>query len=114
MKCNRLIALVKNWYIQVQNEAMAPARMVEFMTKHIAKCEVCIDDPDIREESRKIKDIVLPPSKVPKLAEPEEEDTDEAYSPEETGNYIYTEDQDDTDDQDDEAESDENDMNYTD
>jgi hypothetical protein len=69
MKCNRLIVLVKNWYLQVQDEAMAPARMVEFMTKHIATCEVCAEDPDVRAEAKKIRDIVLPASKVPKLAE---------------------------------------------
>jgi hypothetical protein len=107
MKCNRLIALVKNWYIQVQNEAMAPARMVEFMTKHIAKCEVCIEDPDIREESTKIRDIVLPPSKVPKPAEPEEDESEE-YPPDETENYVYT------DEPDDDSDTDENEMTDTD
>jgi hypothetical protein len=105
MQCNRLIALVKNWYIQVQNEAMAPARMVEFMTKHIATCEVCVEDPDIREESNKIRDIVLPPSKVPKPAEPEEEEDErEEYPPEETENYVYT------DEQDEDSDADENDI----
>jgi len=65
MKCNRLIILVKNWYLHVQDEAMAPARMVEFMTKHIATCEVCAEDPDVRAEAEKIREIVLPASKVP-------------------------------------------------
>lgn len=69
MKCNRLIVLVKNWYLHVQDEAMAPARMVEFMTKHIATCEVCAEDPDVRAEAEKIREIVLPASKVPKRAE---------------------------------------------
>ena len=66
MKCERLISLVKNWYIKVQEEAMAPARMVAFMEKHISQCEVCLADPDVRGESDKIREIVLPPSKVPK------------------------------------------------
>jgi len=70
MKCNRLIILVKNWYLHVQDEAMAPARMVEFMTKHIATCEVCAEDPDVRAEAEKIREIVLPASKVPKRMEP--------------------------------------------
>ena len=66
MKCERLISLVKNWYLKVQEEAMAPARMVAFMEKHIAHCEVCLADPDVKREVEKIREIVLPPSKVPK------------------------------------------------
>ena len=68
MKCDRLIVLVKNWYLQVQDEAMAPARMVEFMTKHIATCDVCAEDPDVTAEAEKIRGIVLPASKAPKAA----------------------------------------------
>ena len=66
MKCNRLISLVKNWYLKVQEEAMAPARMVAFMEKHISQCEECLEDPDVKQEAAKIREIVLPPSKVPK------------------------------------------------
>ena len=66
MKCERLISLVKNWYVKVQEEAMAPARMVAFMEKHISQCEVCLADPDVKQEAAKIREIVLPPSKVPK------------------------------------------------
>jgi len=66
MKCNRLISLVKNWYLKVQEEAMAPARMVAFMEKHISQCAECLADPDVRQEADKIREIVLPPSKVPK------------------------------------------------
>ena len=66
MKCDRLISLVKNWYLKVQEEAMAPARMVAFMEQHISQCEECLDDPDVRQEADKIREIVLPPSKVPK------------------------------------------------
>jgi hypothetical protein len=66
MKCNRLLTLVKNWYLKVQEEAMAPARMVAFMEQHISQCEECLADPDVKEEAEKIREIVLPPSKVPK------------------------------------------------
>ncbi|MGW8288057.1 MAG: hypothetical protein ACWGOD_07415 [Desulfobulbales bacterium] len=66
MKCERLISLIKNWYVKVQEEAMAPARMVAFMEKHISQCEECLEDPDVRQEVEKIREIVLPPSKVPK------------------------------------------------
>src|SRR5210317_2641549 len=66
MKCNRLISLIKNWYLKVQEEAMAPARMVAFMEKHISQCEECLADPEVKQEADKIREIVLPPSKVPK------------------------------------------------
>ena len=66
MKCNRLISLVKNWYLKVQEEAMAPARMVAFIEQHISQCEECLADPDVKAEAEKIREIVLPPSKVPK------------------------------------------------
>lgn len=66
MKCERLISLIKNWYVKVQEEAMAPARMVAFMEKHISQCEECLEDPDVRQEVEKIREIVLPPSKVTK------------------------------------------------
>jgi hypothetical protein len=66
MKCDRLISLVKNWYLKVQEEAMAPARMVAFMEKHIDQCEICLADSDVKEEADKIREIVLPPSKAPK------------------------------------------------
>ncbi len=70
MKCNRLITLLKNWYVQVQDESMAPARMIDFMAKHMAGCEECLADPDIKEEAEKIKEHILPPPKVPKSKEP--------------------------------------------
>ena len=66
MKCDRLIYLVKNWYLKVQEEAMAPARMVAFIEQHISQCEECLADPDVKAEAEKIREIVLPPSKVPK------------------------------------------------
>jgi hypothetical protein len=66
MKCDRLISLVKSWYMKVQEEAMAPARMVAFMEKHISQCEDCLADPDVKQEAEKIREIVLPPSKIPK------------------------------------------------
>jgi len=66
MKCNRLISLIKNWYLKVQEESMAPARMVAFMEKHISQCEECLADPDVKQEAAKIREIVLPPSKIPK------------------------------------------------
>ena len=66
MKCNRLLSLVKNWYLKVQEEAMAPARMVAFIEQHISQCEECLADPDVKDEAERIREIVLPPAKVPK------------------------------------------------
>ena len=79
MKCDHLISLIKNWYLRVQEEAMAPARMVTFMEKHISQCEECLADPDLSQEVDKIKEIVLPPSKTPKpkVARVPKEDVDE-------------------------------------
>jgi len=73
MKCERLIKLIKNWYIQVQDEAMAPARMVDFMRSHLADCPVCKSDLGVDSEVKKIIEIVLPPTKVPKAVRKEDE-----------------------------------------
>lgn len=66
MQCERLIKLTKSWYLSVKDETMAPARMVAFMKQHIAECEICLSDPDVKEEIEKITEIVLPESKIPK------------------------------------------------
>ena len=106
MKCNRLISLVKNWYLKVQEEAMAPARMVAFMEKHISQCEVCLADPDVKQEADKIREIVLPPSKIPKpkavRAPKEDAEDDEELEEDETPE----EDEDDETATDDESEDD--------
>ena len=101
MKCDRLISLVKNWYMKVQEEAMAPARMVAFMEQHIAHCEECLDDPDVKQEAEKIREIVLPPSKVPKpkvirapKAESSEKSEEMAASDDEAEEDVETEDDD--------------------
>jgi len=73
MECGRLNKLVRSWYIEVQNEALAPARMVEFMNTHIMDCDVCLTDPDVRYEVKKITEIVLPPSKMTKQPKPHNE-----------------------------------------
>lgn len=111
MKCNRLISLIKNWYVKVQEEAMAPARMVAFMEKHISQCEECLADPDVKREVEKIREIVLPPSKVPKpkviRATKEVVDgEDEDYEDEEDET---SEDEDDEEDADDDEEDDDED-----
>jgi hypothetical protein len=64
MECDRFKKLVKSWYVQVQNEALAPARMVTLMKQHVADCRMCLLDPGVRQEVEKITEIILPPSKV--------------------------------------------------
>lgn len=80
MECERLVKLVKSWYLQVKDEALAPARMVAFMEKHVAECPVCMVDDGVRQEVDRITRIVLPPSKMPKpktVGEEEEKEPEE-------------------------------------
>jgi len=80
MQCERLIKMIKSWYLHVREETMAPARMVSFIEEHAISCEVCRQDPDLKEEIAKITELVLPESKIPKAirqksnVEDEEED----------------------------------------
>lgn len=93
MQCERLIQMIKSWYIHVREETMAPARMVSFMEQHVETCDICLRDPDVKEEIAKITEMVLPESKIPKAvrqqnqaaeeanaAEDEEEDQDDSES----------------------------------
>ncbi len=58
---------------------MAPARMISFMEQHVADCEICLGDSDLKEEMVRIREIVLPESKVPKAVrmQQEQEEQDE-------------------------------------
>lgn len=66
MQCERLINMIKSWYIHVREETMAPARMVGFIEEHAESCDVCLGDPDLKEEIAKITELILPESKIPK------------------------------------------------
>ena len=50
MQCNRLIFLVKNWYMKVQEEAMAPARMVPPSKMLKAKVPRAPGEEDLEED----------------------------------------------------------------
>lgn len=100
MECDRLQRLVKNWYGQVQEEAMAPARMVSFMEGHIAQCQVCSEDPMARRMVDKITSHILPPSKV----KPADDGRKEEKPEEETAEENDDDDDDDDDEMDDEDE----------
>jgi len=75
MECERLTKLIKSWYIQVKEEALAPARMVEFMRAHLAGCPICLSDPAVESEVKRIIEMVLPAAKIPKTV-PKEEGVD--------------------------------------
>ncbi len=102
MECERLVKLVKSWYLQVKDEALAPARMVVFMEKHVAECPVCMVDDGVRQEIDRITRIVLPPSKMPKPKTADDEEEDEPVAEEEEST-------DDTDEESEEVEDGEDD-----
>ena len=100
MQCERLIKLIKTWYVNVRDETMAPARMISFIEQHVATCNVCQKDPDIHDEIAKITEIVLPESKIPKAIRSSQSDEDEDEDDLEDED-ILDEDEDDEEDEDD-------------
>jgi hypothetical protein len=45
---------------------MAPARMMQFIDQHIKDCTICQEDPDLSQEVERIRELVLPESKLPR------------------------------------------------
>lgn len=87
MQCERLIKMIKSWYLHVREETMAPARMVSFIEEHAVSCDICRLDPDLKEEISKITELILPESKIPKAVrqktiEEEEVASEEDETPE--------------------------------
>ena len=68
MECERFKRLLKSWYIQVQNESLAPARMVDFMENHVTDCPVCLMDPEAKKDIAKIITLILPQDKLRQTA----------------------------------------------
>jgi hypothetical protein len=66
MECNQLERLIKEWYLHVKEETMAPARMMQFVDDHVRNCEICQQEPGLHLEIEKIREFVLPESKIPK------------------------------------------------
>jgi len=93
MQCTHLIRLMKDWYLHVKEETMAPARMMQFAERHIVQCEVCRQDSGLAEEIERIRDFVLPEAKIPKAERDEEEATPE-ISPDEEEEIERDEDED--------------------
>lgn len=81
---------------------MAPARMVSFMEQHAATCEVCLRDPDLKDEIAKIAELVLPESKIPKAIRQTSLD-DEEIEPDDDS-FLDVEEEDENLDEDSEAE----------
>ncbi len=66
MQCNQLIRLAKDWYTHVKQETMAPARMMQFVDQHIKDCAICQKDPGLPQQVEKIREHILPDSKLPR------------------------------------------------
>jgi len=77
MQCERLIKQIKTWYLHVQNETMAPARMISFIENHVNECHICQGDPELQDEISKITKIILPESMIPKAVRLQQEDSEE-------------------------------------
>ena len=80
MQCERLIKMIKSWYLHVREETMAPARMISFIKEHAASCDICRLDPDLKDEIAKITELVLPESKIPKAVRLKNSDDDDIDS----------------------------------
>lgn len=104
MECERFKKLLKSWYIQVQEEALAPARMVHFMESHLVECPVCMMDPEARKDVKKIITLVLPQDKlqVASRSSRKSETSDAVVADEELDEEVSTGDDDVEDDSDDE------------
>ncbi|KJS03137.1 MAG: hypothetical protein VR65_02565 [Desulfobulbaceae bacterium BRH_c16a] len=103
MQCERLLKMIKSWYLSVRQETMAPARMVSFMEQHAATCEVCLRDPDLPDEIAKITELVLPESKIPKAVR--QSSLDDEMEPEDDS-FVDSEEEDENLDEDLEEEED--------
>ncbi len=64
MQCQRLKKLARDWYQKVKEDALAPARMMELIDRHVKQCVVCQTDPDLPEEIEKIREFIHAPQPV--------------------------------------------------
>lgn len=86
MECDRLINLIKEWYICVKQETMAHVRMMQFIDKHIKECETCRNELGLQEEIEKIREYILPESLLTKSEPGTDEDLTPEISPDENEN----------------------------
>ena len=89
MECEQLVRLIKEWYLQVRQETMAPARMMRFVDQHVKNCPVCAKDLLLPEEIEKVREIVHPEAKIISPAQEvdnvEDEEFEERQDDEEFG-----------------------------
>jgi hypothetical protein len=108
MECEQLIRLIKDWYTRVKQETMAPARMMQFVDQHVKGCRACQADLLLSDEVEKIREFVLPESKIPKAIRSSDDSSTPEISPDDD-DEIDEEDEfsDDSDDEDEEDEDEE-------
>lgn len=56
---------------------MAPARMMQFVDQHVKGCRICQADLLLPDEVEKIREFVLPESKIPKAVRSSDDSTPE-------------------------------------
>ena len=78
MQCRRLKDLARDWFQKVREDALAPARMMEFIHRHIRNCPVCQNDPDLPQEVEKIREFIRAPEVTSTVTETSEEFEEEA------------------------------------
>jgi hypothetical protein len=99
MQCDRLIKQIKIWYSHVQNETMAPARMINFIENHASQCDICLADPDLHQEIARITEIILPESKIPKAVRLQQELAEEESDIEDEENGEESEEEEETEEE---------------
>jgi hypothetical protein len=62
---------------------MAPARMMQFIEQHIKGCKVCQADLLLPDEVEKIREFILPESKIPKAVRSADDSSTPDISPDE-------------------------------
>ncbi|WP_028581847.1 hypothetical protein [Desulfogranum japonicum] len=86
---------------------MAPARMMQFVDQHVKECEICQSEEGLAEEIEKIREFIVPESKIPKAVRDQDDRPTPEISPDED-----EEDEDDMDDDEDDEDEDEDDEDY--
>ena len=66
---------------------MAPARMMQFVDQHVKNCPVCQSDLLLPDEVEKIREFVLPESKIPKAARSLDDSSTPEISPDDEEDF---------------------------
>ena len=68
MQCKQLLRLIKEWHTHVCRDAMAPARMMQFVDNHVKQCEICAEDKDLAQEIEAIRERIMPKEDLAKIS----------------------------------------------